>query len=146
LTVDGDVRSVQLAQGAAPEDVRDLGAEGGALYSCLGVGEPVLGGGLEASTERCAPRISRWRLLPGDVVVLCTDGLVEEGIFLEPAELPPLLAEPAGQSAEEMAFRLTEAARARHRDPSPWEPAGSGDDVTCIVLAVFANEESPAST
>ena len=92
------------------------------------------------SVRRCTPHISRWRLLPGDVVVLCSDGLVEEGVFLEPAELPLLLADPAGQSAGEMASRLMAAARLRHRDASPWEPGGCGDDITCIVLVVGAGE------
>jgi serine/threonine protein phosphatase PrpC len=140
LTVDGDVRCMALAAGVGPEDVRALGEEAGALYAALGAGEPAPGGGLRACVGRCTPQVSRWRLLPGDVVVLCTDGLVEEGAFLEPAELPGLVAGPGGQSAAAVAARLTAAARARHRDPSAAEPAGSGDDVTCVVLAVAGTE------
>ena len=42
------------------------------------------GGGLVPNVDRCTPRVRKWRLRPGDVVVLCSDGLVEEGVFLEP--------------------------------------------------------------
>jgi serine/threonine protein phosphatase PrpC len=149
LTVDGDVRCTQLAAGWPPEEVRDLGEEADTLYSCLGVGEVVDPGSpnerLEVSVARCSPRTSRWVLLPGDVIVLCSDGLVEEGVFLEPDELPMLLAEPAHeQSPAEMAGRLVATARSRHRDPSPWEPTGCGDDVTCIVIVI--REEWPAES
>ena len=136
LTVDGDVRCTQLAAGAAPEEVRDMGPDASALYTCLGVGEETAEGGLTACVRRGTPHISRWRLLPGDIVVLCSDGLVEEGVFLEPAYLPLLLADSAGQSASERASRLVAAARLLHRDPSAWEPGGCGDDITCVVLVV----------
>jgi serine/threonine protein phosphatase PrpC len=140
LTVDGDVRCMHLAAGTPPETVRDMGEEAGALYSCLGVGEPTSSGGLEVCVARTQPSLSHWRLLPGDVVVLCSDGVVEEGIFLSAADLPSLLAEPPGQSPAEMAERLVQAARARHREPSLWEPAGCGDDATCIVLVIGAKD------
>jgi protein phosphatase len=136
LTVDGDVRCMYLASGIAPEDVRNLGPDASALYSCLGVCEPVGVDRLQVCIERSQPAISRWTLLPGDVVVLCTDGLVEEGVFLEPGELPALVARPPGQSAAGMARTLLQAAKARQREPSPWEPLGCGDDITCIVLAI----------
>jgi serine/threonine protein phosphatase PrpC len=140
LTVDGDVRCTHLAAGWAPEEVRDMGVEASALYTGLGVGEPSANGKLEVCLRRTLPRISRWRLLPGDVVVLCSDGLVEEGSFLEPAELPLLVAKPPGQSAAEIAQRLLQAARSRHRDASPEEPAGFGDDITCIVVRISRRE------
>jgi protein phosphatase len=146
LTVDGDVRCMQLAAGVPPEVVREMGEEAGALYACLGVGEATSSGGLEVCVHRTRPSLSHWRLLPGDIVVLCSDGVVEEGIFLNAAELPRLLAEPAGQSPAEMAERLVQAARARHREPSLWEPAGCGDDATCIVLVIGANDSISAGT
>jgi serine/threonine protein phosphatase PrpC len=136
LTVDGDVRCIHLANGVPPEEVRDLGLDALALYTCLGVGEEVAGEpGLAVCLPRTLPHVSRWRLLPGDVVVLCSDGLVEEGVFLEPADLAALAATP-DLSASDLACRLVQAARARHRDASPWEPAGCGDDATCVVLVI----------
>jgi serine/threonine protein phosphatase PrpC len=134
LTVDGDVRCVHLAAGWAPEQMRELGADAFALYSCVGIGEPGAGGRLVPCLDRCTPRVRRWRLRPGDVVVLCSDGLVEEGVYLDPADLATLAQQYT--TAEGLANALVAAAVARHRDPSPWEPDGSGDDVTCVVLAV----------
>jgi serine/threonine protein phosphatase PrpC len=136
LTVDGDVRCAHLAGGMPPEVIRELGVEAGALYSCLGVAEANDSGSLEVSVARSRPKVGHWRLLPGDIVVLCSDGVVEEGLFLSAAELPVLLAEAAGQSAAKMAQRLVRAACDRHRQPSLWEPAGCGDDATCVVVVV----------
>lgn len=136
LTVDGDVRCARLAAGMPPELVRELGPEALALYSCLGIGEPGPGGRFVPSGERSEPHVGRWKLLPGDVVVLCTDGLVEEGVFLEPGELAALLSGRADRPARELAEMLVAAAKGRHRDPSAEEPDGCGDDVTCVVVVV----------
>jgi serine/threonine protein phosphatase PrpC len=136
LTVDGDLRCARLAAGVAPEQVREAGAEGLALYSCLGIGEPGPGGHFVPCVERSQPRLSRWKLLPGDVVVLCSDGLVEEGVFLEPADLVALLTGETDRPAGELAERLVAAAKGRHREPSEQEPEGCGDDVTCVVVVV----------
>lgn len=135
LTVDGDVRCTHLAAGGAPEEVRDMGAEAGALYGCVGVGE-LVDDQLIVSTQRGRASLSRWILQPGDILILCSDGLVEEGAFLSPEELPLLLAEVTDHTPAEQAAHLVAAAAARHRDPAPWEPEGFGDDVTCIVVAV----------
>lgn len=134
LTVDGDVRCVHLAAGWPPEEMRELGAEGFALYTCLGIGEPEPGGRMVPCLDRCTPRVRRWKLLPGDVLILCSDGLVEEGTYLEPAELA--FHASAHQLPSALAEALVAAAVARHRDPSVWEPEGSGDDVTCVVITV----------
>ncbi len=133
LTVDDDLRCSQLAAGMPPELVRALGPEALSLYNCLGVGAPGPGGRFVPCAERCRPRVSHWRLVPGDVVVLCTDGLVEEGVFLEPGELVTLLGE-ADRPAAELAERLVAAAKGRHREPSAQEPEGRGDDATCVVI------------
>lgn len=136
LTVDGDVRCVHLAHGLPPEQVRELGAEATALYSCLGVSDPGPDGKLIPFVARSLPFITHWKLLPGDVVVLCSDGLVEEGVFLDPVELAGLLISETDRPASELAELLVQAAKLRHRNPTPWEPEGCGDDVTCIVLVV----------
>ena len=84
-------------------------------------------GQLVLDPERCQPDLTYWPLLPGDVIVLCTDGLVEEGAFLSPADLTELIDDaPAAALVE----RLVSAALARHRDASEAEPEGCGDDVT----------------
>jgi serine/threonine protein phosphatase PrpC len=115
-----------------PETIRDLGPEAQALYGCLGVSDFDLDGRLVCCPVRSRPRVNRFRLRLGDVVVLCTDGLVEEGVFLAPSDL--VLLSQEGLPAVELARTFVAAARARHRDASPWEPDGCGDDVTCIVL------------
>jgi serine/threonine protein phosphatase PrpC len=136
LTVDGDVRCVRLGLGAAPDEVRDMGADATALYACLGVSEPDGRGGLRTWVERATPRVNHWPLLPGDAVVLATDGLVEENVFLDPSELAALVQAGAELPAAELARHLVEAACLLHRDASAWEPHGCGDDVTCVVIKV----------
>ncbi|MGL4551544.1 MAG: PP2C family protein-serine/threonine phosphatase, partial [Gemmataceae bacterium] len=133
LTVDGDLGSLQLAGGVPPERVREMGPMAQALYRCLGVSQPGPRR-LVMDPERCQPDLTYWPLLPGDVVVLCTDGLVEEGVFLSPAELPLLIDD---SPAEALVERLVTAALARHRGPTDDEPEGCGDDVTCVVLRVL---------
>ncbi|MFO0845287.1 MAG: PP2C family serine/threonine-protein phosphatase [Gemmataceae bacterium] len=140
LTVDGDVRCVHLAAGWPPEEMRELGPDALALFSCLGIGEPGPAGRMVPCLDRCSPRVRRWKLLPGDVLVLCSDGLVEEGVYLEPADLVRHAAEHPSPPA--LADALVAAAVARHRDPSVWEPEGSGDDVTCVVIAA-AEDSGP---
>lgn len=137
LTVDGDLRCVQLASGVPPEKVRDMGPATLALYRCIGVSQPGPEGGLILDPDRSRPDITYWPLLPGDVVVLCTDGLVEEGAFLSPDELPGLIdAAPAAQVVE----RLVSAASARHVGPNELDPLGCGDDVTCVLIRVLPVE------
>src|SRR5205085_1176889 len=69
LTVDDDVRCTDLAAGAPPEVVRDLGNDGLALYNCLGVSAPGLAGRLACCPVRSRPQVHHWRLRVGDVVV-----------------------------------------------------------------------------
>lgn len=147
LTVDGDVRCVHLAHGSPPEQVRDLGADALALFSCLGVGQLASNGSLVRCPARTRPQVTHWPMRSLDVVVLATDGLVEEGVFLDPGDLAHLTREMQLDEQELMPAQFEEhltvddlaaafvwAACQRHRDASPWEPYGHGDDVTCIVL------------
>jgi serine/threonine protein phosphatase PrpC len=80
--------------------------------------------------------LSYWPLVPGDVVVLCSDGLVEEGMFLEPARMAEIIREHPELSAQELALGLAEEADTIHRLPSELEPDGFGDNITCIVIKV----------
>src|SRR5262249_37088404 len=95
-------------------------------------------GELVIQEQCCTPRVSSWPLLPGDVVVLCSDGLVDEGLSLEPAEMAAIVREQGQLSAEELAYQLAEAADGKQRLPSPVEPDGVGDTISCIVIKVGA--------
>jgi serine/threonine protein phosphatase PrpC len=140
LTVDGDVGSFWLARGIPPEEVAQLGGLGRSLRSCVGGfvlderGEP------EIDPEHLRPAMSSWPLLPGDVVVLCSDGLVEEEIFLEPSDLARLVGQNRDRSAGELAELLADAADSLQETPTAERPDGFGDNVTCVVIKVFAPE------
>jgi serine/threonine protein phosphatase PrpC len=138
LTVDGDLRSSLLGLRLPPEEVQLMGHMGRALRYCIGGCTLDMFGNLIAPETHCKPMISTWPLCPGDVVVLCTDGLVEEEAFLEPAELAQIVTENLHRSAEEIAVKLGSAANARHRLPSLFEPDGFGDNISCVVVKVLA--------
>ncbi len=139
LTVDADLGCTLLAAGSPPENVVELGPVTRALRSCVG------GVIYRSDTDellvdeaRCKMVLTRWKLLPDDVVVLCSDGLVEEGAYLEPQELLELVRRHADLPAEELAEKLAEAADARQQPPSAEEPDGFGDNITCCVIKMSA--------
>jgi sigma-B regulation protein RsbU (phosphoserine phosphatase) len=72
------------------------------------------------------------RLRPGEVLVLCTDGILERpdptGEFFGAARLRTLVREHPGASAREILDRLFEAATA-HGGGRPWD-----DDATAVVI------------
>jgi serine/threonine protein phosphatase PrpC len=138
LTVDADLGCTLLAAGSPPESVVELGPVTRALRSCVG------GVLYRSDTDelivdeaRCKLVVTRWQLLPGDVVILCSDGLVEEGAFLEPQELLELVRRHANLPAVELAEKLADAADARQQPPSPQEPDGFGDNITCCALRIL---------
>jgi serine/threonine protein phosphatase PrpC len=136
LTVDGDLGSALLAAGAPPEEVQQLGNLARALHDCIGGCYRTPTGDLAVEEDRCRPALSRWPLLPGDVLVLCTDGLVEEGVFLNPSELAELVRRYRNLPAAALAEKLADAADARQRLPSGEEPEGFGDNVSCAVIKI----------
>jgi protein phosphatase len=136
LTVDGDLASDLMAQGAAPEEVKELGIMARALRECVGGCTKNEQGELCILPESCTPKVTRWPLVPGDVVVLCTDGLVEEGYFLEPATVARLVRENSKRSATELARLLVDAADAMQRPASILEPDGFGDNIACVVIKI----------
>jgi protein phosphatase len=136
LTVDGDLGSELLATGTPPEEVRELGGLARALRVCIGGCAKNAVGELTILEEYCRPVMSFWQLLPGDVLVICSDGLVEEGAFLEPARLAELVRSRTDLSVEELALLLAEEADSLHRVPSELEPDGFGDNITCIVIRI----------
>ena len=134
LTVDGDVASAMLAAGVPPEQVQELGNGGKALRGCLGACRRESDGRMVCDPDRCRPQLSRWRLMPGQTVVLCTDGLVEERVFLEPRDLVEINQTAGDVTSQILAERLVEAADRRQRLPSQLEPNGYGDNIACIVI------------
>ena len=136
LTVDGDLASDLLARGSSPEEIRELGMMSRALRECVGGCIRTDDGELGILPESAHPKVSRWPLVPGDVVVLCTDGLVEEGFFLEPALVAALVRKNKHLPAAELALRLVEAADALQRPPTILEPDGFGDNIACVVIKI----------
>jgi protein phosphatase len=136
ITVDGDVGSELLAGGVPPEEVRELGAMARALRVCIGGCTKDAAGELTILEDFCRPCLSFWPLVPGDVVVLCSDGLIEEGAFLEPEQMADIVRQHRDLPAEELALRLAEASDAMHRLPSTLEPDGFGDNITCLVIKI----------
>jgi len=139
LTVDGDVRSTTLAAPTPPEHVRDMGVEAKSLRCCLGACRRDPNGATATDVERSTPQIAHWPLRPGDVLVLCTDGLVEEGVFLGPDEVAAIVRDCRCLSAQAIAERLVDAADALQRLPSVAEPNGFGDNITCAVIKVIGD-------
>ena len=136
LTVDGDLASDLLQHGMPPEQVRDLGLMTRALRRCIGGCELDAQGEPTIVAESSDPSLTDWRLLPGDVVVLCSDGLVEEGAFLEPELLVEIVRNHPDASAQELALLFSDAADSLQRVPSAQEPEGFGDNISCIVLRI----------
>lgn len=140
LTVDGDLGTELLARGTPPEQVLRMGVVARALRSCVG-GCTVNDGQVEVLPETCIPTTSRWPVVPGDVIVLCTDGLIEEGFFLEPEAAAALVRTHRAEPAAELARRLIAAANALQRLPSLLEPEGFGDNITCVVIKIESDAE-----
>ena len=136
LTVDGDLASGMLAGGTPPESIRALGPVGKALRECIGGCAFTTGGQITILEESCVPNLTDWTLLPGDVLVLCSDGLVEEEAFMEPETMAEIVNNHRHLSAEELAVLLVEMADRMHRLPSAQEPEGFGDNISCVVIKV----------
>jgi serine/threonine protein phosphatase PrpC len=137
LTVDADLGCTLLAAGSPPENVIELGPVTRALRSCVGgVLYKSATDELVVDDGRFRLVVNRWKLLPGETVILGSDGLVEEGAFLEPDELLELVRQNADLSAEALAFALSEAADARQILPSQEEPEGCGDNISCCVIKI----------
>jgi serine/threonine protein phosphatase PrpC len=136
LTVDGDLASDLMARGASPEEVQELGMMSRALRECVGGCTKNEKGELSILAESCTPKVSRWALEPGDILVLCSDGLVEEGFFLEPYTVAAIVRKHKNRSAADLALRLSDAADALQRLPTIMEPDGFGDNISCIVIKI----------
>ncbi len=136
LTVDGDLMSDLLANGAPPDEIRELGHMARSLRECVGGCVVNDQGELEILDEFCRPKTSRWPLLPGDIVLLCTDGLIEESYFLEPEQAAAMVRAKPTARATELAKMLVEAADAMQRLPSALEPDGFGDNISCVIIKI----------
>jgi serine/threonine protein phosphatase PrpC len=146
LTVDGDLASALLGRRVAPEDVRGLGYAGRSLRECVGGCVVTAEGEIKPMPESGKPALTSWPLLPGDTIVLCTDGLVEEGIFLDAVTLAELVRKHRSASAGELAVLLADEADALQQPPSSVDPDGLGDNIGCVVIKIDAGEASPGAT
>ncbi len=136
LTVDGDLASGMLADGMAPENLREVGSIGKALRECIGGCTFNAKGDVTILEEGCVPTVTSLRLLPGDIVVLCSDGLVDEEVFMEPEVLGEIVRAQRALPAQALAEHLVAEADKLHRLPSPLEAEGYGDNISCIVIKV----------
>jgi len=136
LTVDGDLGSGLLAQGYPPETLVEIGGMAKALRECIGGCRVDPDGTIGVHESLLEPGLFQLPLLPGDVIVLCTDGLVDEGMFLEPDTLRQIVRTHYHRPAQEIAEVLADCADALQRLPSPMEPDGYGDNVSVIVVKV----------
>jgi PPM family protein phosphatase len=134
LTVDGDVACSLLRELRPPEEVQDLGIQSKALRNCLGACEDHRNGTLICDRMRSTPQCASWRILSGETVVLCSDGLVEEGVFLEPEELGRIVCAQEAASAQQIADLLVNESNGRQRSQSDAEPSGFGDNIACVVI------------
>jgi serine/threonine protein phosphatase PrpC len=137
LTVDGDMGSTLLTVGMPPEDVQAFGGMSRSLRECVGGSVRSEDDQLLVNDLYCTPAVSTWTLVPGDVLVLCSDGLVDEGVFLEPEAMAELVRRFADLPAEALAIKLADAADALQRMPSALEPDGFGDNISCIVIKIL---------
>jgi serine/threonine protein phosphatase PrpC len=137
LTVDGDLGTHMMRAGTPPEQLRELGMMAKALRECIGGCVVDEEGQIVVQQDACVPTITQWPLLPGDVVVVCTDGLVEEGAFLEPEGVAEFIRNHKELSAQELAERLADAADALQRLPTFLEPEGFGDNISCVVIKIL---------
>jgi protein phosphatase len=136
LTLDGDVASELLSADTPPEQVLEMGLHAKALRTCAGAAK-IAEGEMVADLERCRPQLTHWPLLAGDVVLLCSDGLIDEGVFLDPADAWSLVKQHLQEPAQLIAERLVAAADSLQRLPSTTEPQGFGDNIACVVLKVL---------
>ena len=138
LTIDGDLGSYMLSRRTPPEQLRELGLMAKALRECIGGCTVTPEGKIAVMDDSCVPSITRWPLLPGDIIVLCSDGLVEDGAFLDDIALGELVQAHRNIPAAELAELLADAADALQRPPSPLEPEGFGDNISCVVIKILA--------
>jgi serine/threonine protein phosphatase PrpC len=134
LTVDGDLGCSLLASGSPPEHVEELGLASGRLRSCVGGCERGPDGKVQIAAGHNRPTITSWKLMPGDVVVLCSDGLIEEGLFLGSSEVRRMIEAAGNMPATDLAIHLSDAADGIQRRASASEPEGFGDNISCIVI------------
>ncbi len=145
LTVDGDVASGLLQNDAGPEEIVRLGPIVRALRECVGGCRVLENAELAPLEESRHPKLATWPLAPGDVFILCSDGLVEEGAFLHPKQLADLVRKNHHLPAKELASLLVEAADQMQRLPSFVEPEGWGDNISCIVVKIMEAAVPPSS-
>jgi serine/threonine protein phosphatase PrpC len=108
----------------------------------LGAAKSISDNTFASDLERCLPQIGRWPLVDGDILVVCSDGLIDEGIFLAPEDAAAIAYAHPNATAEELTSLLISAADARQRPPSLAEPHGFGDNIACIVMKFSSTKQT----
>ncbi|MDA0836988.1 MAG: protein phosphatase 2C domain-containing protein [Planctomycetota bacterium] len=128
INLDDDVWHARLRSGMPPEEARNK--KGNSLLRRV-VGACMRDSGKIISDLRRV-RFTGYRayLGPGDLLLLCSDGLVDEGSFISPREAFELVRTNIDKSAQEICDILIDEANARQIPPN------HGDNISCIIVKV----------
>jgi serine/threonine protein phosphatase PrpC len=133
LMVDHDLGTQLIRLGRSPTEARATPSSG-ALIRCVGEFDVNTDGTLRPVPLQ--PDFREMRLLPGDALLLCSDGLPDYGGYdLEHAEDRIREVMESAPGARWAAFELMVLANR----------GGGGDNISCIVLRVVAPEDGGAS-
>ena len=130
LMVDDDLATHLMQLGQTPSQATQAPSSA-ALVNCVGEFKKSAEGALVPVPVH--PQLSALRLLPGDTLVLCSDGIPDYGgLDEEDAEVHVLKLVEAAFSAPKAAFDLITLAN----------QGGGGDNLSCIVLRLYAQGET----
>jgi len=129
LMVDDDLATHLMQLGQTPSQASQAPSSA-ALVNCVGEFKKSAEGGLVPVPVH--PQLTLLRLLPGDTLLLCSDGIPDyAGLDEEDAERRMLAAVEGAFSAPKAAFDLIALANA----------GGGGDNISCVVLRLHAAQE-----
>jgi serine/threonine protein phosphatase PrpC len=132
LMVDDDLATHLMQLGQPPAQAAQAPSSA-ALVNCVGEFKKSPEGRLVPVPVH--PQLTLLRLLPGDTLLLCSDGIPDyAGLDEEDAERRMLAAVEGAFSAPKAAFDLITLANA----------GGGGDNISCVVLRFHAAQEEPA--
>lgn len=129
ISLDDDVRHARLRSGIPPEQVDELKGNK-SLRRVVGACA-VQEGKVVPDLQRIRFTGYRAHLSPGDILLLCSDGLIEPNVYLEPEEAYQLITENRESPARELCDLLVDSANERQRPPS------RGDNISAIVVKVL---------